>query len=51
MRREMDSQDLKARYNLADGNLGFTEMLTTTHRQNYLLPPRAHRSFPLVELM
>jgi hypothetical protein len=51
MRREMDSQDLKERYNLADEDLGFTEMLTTTHRQNYLLPPRAHRSFPLVELL
>jgi hypothetical protein len=51
MRREMDSQDLKARYDLADEDLGFTEMLTTTHRQNYLLPPRAHRSFPLVELL
>jgi hypothetical protein len=51
MRREMDSQDLKARYKLSDENLGFTEMLTTTHRQNYLLPPRAHRSFPLAELM
>jgi hypothetical protein len=51
MRREMDSQDLKARHNLADDNLGFTKMLVTTHRQNYLLPPRAHRAFPLAELL
>jgi hypothetical protein len=51
MRREMDSQDLKARHGLAEENLGFTKMLTTTHRQNYLLPPRAHRSFPLAELL
>jgi len=51
MRREMDSQDLKARHGLADEDLGFTGMLTTTHRQNYLLPPRAHRSFPLAELL
>lgn len=51
MRREMDSQDLKAAHNLAEENLGFTKMLVTTHRQNYLLPPRAHRSFPLAELI
>jgi len=29
---------------------GFNSVLTTTHRQNFLVPPRAHRSFPLVEL-
>lgn len=51
MRLEMDSQDLKARHGLADEDLGFTGMLTTTHRQNYLLPPRAHRSLPLAELL
>ncbi|MGI8750746.1 MAG: DUF7405 family protein [Acidimicrobiales bacterium] len=51
MRREMHSQDLKTRYDLADEDLGFTKMLVTTHRQNYLLPPRAHRSFPLAELL
>jgi hypothetical protein len=51
MRREMDSQDLKMRYGLADQDLGFTDVLTTTHRQNYLLPPRAHRSFPLAEVL
>jgi hypothetical protein len=51
MRREMDSQDLKADHGLAEEDLGFTKMLVTTHRQNYLLPPRAHRSFPLAELL
>ena len=51
MRREMDSQDLKAQHDLQDEDLGFTKMLITTHRQNYLLPPRAHRAFPLVELL
>jgi hypothetical protein len=30
---------------------GFNAVLRTTHRQNYLVPPRAHRSFPLVELL
>jgi hypothetical protein len=29
---------------------GFNSVLRTTHRQNFLVPPRAHRSFPLVEL-
>ena len=29
---------------------GFNSVLTTTHRQNYLVPPRRSRSFPLAEL-
>jgi hypothetical protein len=29
---------------------GFNEVLSTTHRQNFLVPPRRHRSFPLAEL-
>jgi hypothetical protein len=29
---------------------GFNSVLTTTHRQNFLVPPRNHRSFPLAEL-
>ncbi|MGH3048734.1 MAG: DUF7405 family protein, partial [Gaiellaceae bacterium] len=29
---------------------GFNSILTTTHRQNFLVPPREHRSFPLAEL-
>ncbi len=29
---------------------GFNIILTTTHRQNFLVPPRLHRSFPLAEL-
>ncbi len=28
---------------------GFNSVLSTTHRQNYLVPPRRHRSFPLAE--
>ena len=27
---------------------GFNSVLVTTHRQNFLVPPRRHRSFPLV---
>jgi hypothetical protein len=29
---------------------GFNSILATTHRQNFLVPPRAHRSFPLSDL-
>jgi hypothetical protein len=29
----------------------FNQVLQTTHRQNFLVPPRLHRSFPLAELM
>ena len=30
---------------------GFNAVLLTTHRQNFLVPPRRHRSFPLAELI
>jgi hypothetical protein len=33
-----------------DRGQGFNAILRTTHRQNFLVPPRRHRSFPLVEL-
>ena len=33
-----------------DAELGLNSILRTTHRQNYLVPPRARRSFPLAEL-
>lgn len=29
---------------------GFNAVLQTTHRQNFLVPPRRHRAFPLAEL-
>ena len=31
--------------------LGMNGVVTATHRQNYLVPPRRHRSFPLTELL
>lgn len=30
---------------------GLNSLLATTHRQNFLVPPRRHRSFPLAELL
>jgi hypothetical protein len=32
-------------------NAGMNSVLFTTHRQNFLMPPRRHRSFPLAELL
>jgi len=29
---------------------GFNSVLSTTHRQNFVVPPRRHRSFPLAEV-
>ena len=33
-----------------DRNQGFNSVLSTTHRQNFVVPPRRHRTFPLAEL-
>jgi hypothetical protein len=35
----------------SDRGQGFNSILRTTHRQNFLVPPRPHRSFPLIELL
>jgi hypothetical protein len=51
MRLEMDGVEHQRRFDMPDENLGFTGFLVTTHRQNMLLPPRAHRSFPLAEMI
>jgi hypothetical protein len=34
-----------------DPGQGFNSVLTTTHRQSFLVPPRAHRALPLAELL
>jgi hypothetical protein len=51
MRLEMDGVEHQRRHDLSDEDLGFTKFLVTTHRQNLLLPPRAHRALPLAELL
>lgn len=51
MRLEMDGVEHQRRHDLADENLGFTKFLVTTHRQNLLLPPPAHRALPLADLL
>jgi hypothetical protein len=30
--------------------MGINDIIRATHRQNFLVPPRSHRSFPLSEL-
>jgi hypothetical protein len=39
------------RNTIDDAHNGINQYMKATHRQNYLVPPRAHRSFPLVELL
>jgi hypothetical protein len=51
-RRAMDGQLPEKKIELEPRTRpqGFNEVLSTTHRQNFLVPPRRHRSFPLAEL-
>ena len=47
-----DGTDLSAGpYNLSPKSMGINSAMRATHRQNLLVPPRAHRSFPLAELL
>jgi hypothetical protein len=50
MRRSQASLDLAAKYGVSAQNLGIERFLTATRRQNFLVPPRRNRAFPLVEL-
>jgi hypothetical protein len=51
LRQEMDGLEHQKKFDLPEENMGFTKFLVTTHRQNLVLPPRAHRAFPLAELL
>jgi hypothetical protein len=46
-----DGTDLRAQYGLTDAQIGINSAMRATHRQNYVVPPRAHRSVPLAELL
>ena len=50
MRRNQASLDLAQRYQIPPQNLGLERFITATRRQNFLVPPRRHRAFPLLEL-
>ena len=50
MRRSQASTDLAERHQVPDDDNGLERFTTATRRQNFLVPPRRHRSFPLLEL-
>jgi hypothetical protein len=51
MRANAAAQDLQvANPNVDPDDNGLERFITATRRQNLLIPPRRHRSFPLVEL-
>jgi hypothetical protein len=50
MRRNQASLDLAQQNNVPQTNIGLERFITATRRQNFLVPPRKHRAFPLLEL-
>jgi hypothetical protein len=50
MRAAQASTDLQSKYKVDDHDNGLERFITATRRQNFLVPPRRHRSFPLLEL-
>jgi hypothetical protein len=50
LRVNQASLDLQQKYAVAPSDNGLERFLTATRRQNFLIPPRRHRAFPLVEL-
>jgi hypothetical protein len=53
MRLAMDGilpDGTRLEFDAGSSGQGFNQVLTTTHRQNFIVPPRRHRSFPLSEL-
>lgn len=51
LRVNQASLDLVQHNNISDKFNGIERFMTTTRRQNFLVPPRDHRAFPLLELM
>jgi len=49
MRRSQASLDLAQQHNVPSRNVGLERFITATRRQNFLVPPRRHRAFPLLE--
>ncbi|HEV2374900.1 MAG TPA: hypothetical protein VGS19_22420 [Streptosporangiaceae bacterium] len=49
MRVNQASLDLQKKFAVADDDNGLERFTTATRRQNYLVPPRRSRAFPLVE--
>ena len=49
MRANAAAQDLQARFKVDPDDNGIERFMTATRRQNFLVPPRRHRAFPLLE--
>ncbi len=50
MRVNQASLDLVHQFGVADEDNGLERFLTATRRQNFLVPSRRNRAFPLLEL-
>jgi hypothetical protein len=50
LRISQASLDLKDKYGVSPNANGLERFIPATRRQNFLIPPRRHRSFPLLEL-
>ncbi len=50
MRSHQASVDLARAHAVPEDDQGIERFLTATRRQNFLVPPRRHRAFPLIEL-
>jgi hypothetical protein len=51
LRVSQASLDLQEKYGVSVQDNGLERFLTATRRQNFLIPPRRHRAFPLTELV
>lgn len=49
LRTHQASLDLQRTHNVQPDVNGLERFLTATRRQNFLIPPRRHRAFPLTE--
>jgi len=50
MRKHQAALDLVEAHKVDSDDNGLERFITATRRQNFLVPPRAHRAFPLLEL-
>jgi hypothetical protein len=50
MRRNVAALDLVEKYKVDPEDNGLERFLTATRRQNFLIPSREHRAFPLLEV-
>jgi hypothetical protein len=50
MRSNQASPDLVKKFDIPNEDNGLERFITATRRQNFLIPPRRHRAYPLVEI-